>query len=113
MPVKGFKAGSWYAWNGPKERPRGWNPDGEMDAVLDGKPTRCVKSDGGMYAIFENTPRACEALWSWKYGFEYWVEIPYIATHDFFHKILPEHKPKQEVISLTPKSEIRKKLLGL
>jgi hypothetical protein len=79
-PVTAFEEGKWYRWVGPKTRPNGWNIDGEMDKVLDGKPHRLVKMVSAMEGLFDVTPRRETDFWDWRYGFEFFREVP-APTH--------------------------------
>ena len=58
-----FEEGKWYKWTGKKERQEGWNPEGHMDFVLDGKPHLCV-SACGYCAEFEGQPSG-GLEWRW------------------------------------------------
>jgi len=44
--VMEFITGKKYRWTGPNERPYKWASSGEMDAMLDGKPRRCLRGNG-------------------------------------------------------------------
>lgn len=50
-----FEDGKTYKWIGGSERPFGWNMDGFMDFLLDGKPHKVTKGYGDL-ASFEDTP---------------------------------------------------------
>lgn len=72
--IEKFEKGKYYRYTG-KYRPRGWNYEGGMDAVLDNQYHLCTKS-------VENKPHwanfdvACRrnSIWAWGDGFENWEE---------------------------------------
>ena len=67
-----FKVGHWYKWTGPKVRPEGWNSEGKMDYMLDGKPHRCevVEDDTFFAQLSVLDPQT----WYWSDGIVYIVE---------------------------------------
>ena len=91
--AKELKTGHWYKWTGPKERPHGWNPDGEMDFMLDGKPRK--------FRAHLDTRYDCAGYfddgdwWSWLKGIEYMEEVPEPSkpTHQHNGKTYTQLKP--------------------
>jgi hypothetical protein len=93
MTIQKFEVGKWYRWIGPKKRldTWNWNPDGEMDFILDGEPHKCVAVsapqevqpwlavDSHLVAAFENQPNPKGGdLWVWDWNGQevYFKEVP-------------------------------------
>jgi hypothetical protein len=77
-PITGFETGKWYVCHA-KARLFGWNRNGKMDGLLDGKPHKCIFGKG-VYAGFEDIPRNDEFLSThgWRFGgqLDYFEEVP-------------------------------------
>lgn len=73
-----FEVGHWYKWVGPKERQDGWNSEGKMDFILDGKPHQVRASDGSTWADFVDHPRGQgpSDTWEW-YGLSNFRRVPF------------------------------------
>ena len=67
--VKYFKKDYWYRWpNPPKERPSGFNDEGHMDFILDGKWHQCsyAKKEYETEAAFYNSDSQTSiSIWDW------------------------------------------------
>jgi hypothetical protein len=61
-----FEAGRWYVYEG-KARQSGWNEDGYMDYVLDGKPHLCMRSFGksARFKDDEKNSFGMSCIWTW------------------------------------------------
>jgi len=74
--VDKFEVGKWYWYTGGT-RGDCWNSGGLMDAVLDGKPRMCTKTDDDTDANFTGVERGERAsTWSWGLSMEHWHEVP-------------------------------------
>jgi hypothetical protein len=91
MTIQKFEVGKWYRWTaGVISRPHQWNPDGEMDFILDGKPHKCVAisapeevqpflNPDHAVAAFEDQPNPAGGdlyVWDWDSSREYFEEVP-------------------------------------
>ena len=71
--VKRFKAGKYYKCI-LTGRPDDWNRDGKMDAMLDGKPRRCVQAiDDGYKTFMRAAFEGISGVWAW--GFDEFEEV--------------------------------------
>jgi hypothetical protein len=74
--IKEFKVGYYYKYTG-KARKCGWNKNGKMDKMLDGKWRKCIKSDR-YYANFIDIVATSKingyGLWNWSDGIENFKE---------------------------------------
>lgn len=68
--IEKFEVGKYYRWIGPKKRQEGWNSEGLMDGILDGKKHLCIATTEyvNFVASFENTKRLNNDTWSWFEG---------------------------------------------
>lgn len=75
--IECFKVGKYYRWIGPKKRQSGWNSDGLMDGVLDGKPHKCIQNNlfNPFYANFNCCERPNGDTWIWFDGVNF-EELP-------------------------------------
>jgi hypothetical protein len=79
--INPFKVGKYYRYDISKSiitgRPEGWDFNGSMDVVLDGKPRLCTASSGNFRANFEGVGRNSEnkACWNWKSNHSFWLEV--------------------------------------
>lgn len=77
-PITGFESGKWYVCHA-KERLSGWSSQGKMDALLDGKPHKCIFGKG-LYADFEDLPLHGEFLgergWRFRNQLQFFEEVP-------------------------------------
>jgi hypothetical protein len=73
--VEKFEVGKWYKYFGDKPI-HGWNSQGLMDGVLDGKPHKCIMTNGSDEANFEVTSNSLYGCWNWRQRIENWHEVP-------------------------------------
>lgn len=88
MEEKCFTAGKWYKWVGPKQRPYGWNSEGEMNFMLDGELHQCNKTGEYKYSASFYDSNNSNRIWNWNYGFEYIVEYDPITNRSKLTDIL-------------------------
>ena len=90
--VKEFETGKWYVCHLTK-RPADWNPSGKMDALLDGKPHKCIfgKRDS---AEFEGMPQQGGGGWSFWRDLDYFEEVPAPTAEVDWQKKYTELKRK-------------------
>lgn len=86
--VKKFVVGKKYYYSG-KERRGGWNYNGKMDIVLDGKPRKCIAVAEPGYALFEGMKNGynINGTWCWFGDLHYW--------HEYKPLKKPVKKPKK------------------
>ena len=90
--VKEFEAGKWYVCHLTK-RPADWNPSGKMDALLDGKPHKCVFGKTHI-AEFEGMAQQGDGGWSFWRDLDYFEEVPAPTTNVDWQKKYTELKRK-------------------
>ena len=74
VPAKKFEACKWYVCH-LNERPRGWNCEGKMDGLLDGKPHKCIMGNE-TYAEFKDIPFRGDAGWDFHSTIDSFEEVP-------------------------------------
>ncbi len=74
-PVLQFESGKWYHWVGPRKRRHGWNEDGEMDFILDGRPHPCNVGHGCNASFFDSSNPTREWVWC-SSSMEHFREVP-------------------------------------
>ena len=85
-----FVSGQWYRWTGGSQRPDDWNPAGEMDFLLDGKPHQ-VREGSGDCASFFDSP---DPEYKWRFA----------GQLGKFECVAPEKDPTKKL--LCPKEHI-------
>ena len=68
--VDHFEEGKYYRWVGTTDKPEArskyfFNPDGEMDAILDGRPRKAINITGRTGTNFFPDVICEHANWSW------------------------------------------------
>lgn len=92
VPVKKFETGKWYVCH-LNERPIGWNREGKMDGLLDGKPHKCIMGNN-TEASFEDIPLQCGGGWSFHSTIDYFEEVPAPTAEVDWQKKYTELKRK-------------------
>ena len=124
--IKEFKSGHWYRWTGPKERQSGWNSEGEMDFILDGKPHQCKEGCGGWASFYDSIE--FDYSWDWhddlqsieelsykykpfKHPFpDWWDGVPILCK---VRDVKTDPEPKQDfIVAVVPDDNYPYKTMG-
>lgn len=74
--IKEFRDGMIVRWTGPKERQKSFNPRGEMDFILDGKPHKVNRGIEISASFYDSS--SPNYLWCWYSVMQYIEEVTMI-----------------------------------